>query len=243
MAGMSESCSHVAAFLFLIDAGIRFRKDTSCTDQRNSWMQPYQKDAEYLKITDIDFESASSKFERTLCSENSKGKKKTMHQSKQLNIPEPSDEEVHQFFDDLHSAGLSSAVLSVVEPFNSSFVTDISIKKLTNLFCTENTQLTWKEIVQKCQDVFSKLIITKCDAEKIERETKPQTKSKKWFAYRTGRITASNMKSVCNTDIDAPAVSAIKKICYPSSYKFSTPATEWGKENENLAKKKIYFSG
>ena len=43
-------------------------------------------------------------------------------------------------------------------------------------------------------------------------------------------ITASIMRSVCRTSVEKPALSLIKRICYPVP--FRSIATEWGKENE-----------
>lgn len=52
------------SFSFFIEANIRFRQESSGSHQRKSWLQPYQKNAEYLKIKDNDFESASSTLEQ-----------------------------------------------------------------------------------------------------------------------------------------------------------------------------------
>ena len=36
-------------------------------------------------------------------------------------------------------------------------------------------------------------------AKSVESETRLQSKSKLWFKYRAGRVTASRMKAVCRT--------------------------------------------
>lgn len=232
MAGMGEACSHIGGFLFLIEAGTNFKNGTTCTDKRNSWLQPYQKEVEYLKIKDIDFQSASAKYKRAL------NPKAPIAPKRKSSAIEPTDEEMHNFLSNLHDNNLSSAILTVVEPFSNNFITDVTIKKLTNLFSSQNTKLPWKELLGKCRDVEHKLCITKCESEKIELETRKQSKSKKWFDFRTGRITSSNMKAVCRTEVDAPSVSVIKKICYPFAHNFSTAATEWGKQHEKEARLK-----
>jgi hypothetical protein len=206
MTGMGEACSHIGAFLFFVDAGTRLKKDESCTDRKNVWLQPYVKEIEFSMIKDIDFQSASMKLK-------SKSSKYTKKQKIMPDVPEPSDDDIHQFFKNLDSAGLSSAILTVVEPFNNKFVSEeATIKKLTNLYCTENKNLAWQQLLDKCQEVVKRLVISKSDAEEIEKCTKAQYKSKKWFLYRTGRITASTMKVVSRTDIDCPAKSVLKKI-------------------------------
>ncbi|CAL8261311.1 unnamed protein product [Boreogadus saida] len=40
-----------------------------------------------------------------------------------------------------------------------------------------------------------------------------------WFDQKAGRVTASNIRAACHTDPDKPAVSLLKKLCYPVAYK------------------------
>lgn len=66
----------------------------------------------------------------------------------------------------------------------------------------------------------------------VESTTRMQSNCPKWYAYRTHRITASVMKTVCCTSIDTPSVSLIKMICYPDKHKFSTAATARGLQHK-----------
>ena len=43
------------------------------------------------------------------------------------------------------------------------------------------------------------------------------------------------MKSACHTDPASPSISLIKQICYPKQCSFSTTATRWGCEHEDIA--------
>ena len=38
MAGLGESCSHVAAILFWMETALRIRSDVSCTSIPNTWL-------------------------------------------------------------------------------------------------------------------------------------------------------------------------------------------------------------
>lgn len=40
-----------------------------------------------------------------------------------------------------------------------------------------------------------------------------------WYDQRAGRVTASNIRAACHTHLDKPAVSLLKKLCYPVAYK------------------------
>ena len=54
----------------------------------------------------------------------------------------------------------------------------------------------------------------------VEKESRKQFKSKTWFKYRSGRVTASRMQSVCSTNASHPSQTLIEQICYPESYGF-----------------------
>ncbi len=69
----------------------------------------------------------------------------------------------------------------------------------------------------------------------VEKETREQFKSKLWYKYRSGRITASKMKSACRTDPAQPSQSLIKQICYPQSFTFRSKPTDWGCKHEASA--------
>lgn len=69
----------------------------------------------------------------------------------------------------------------------------------------------------------------------VEKETRKQYM---WFKYRAGRVTASRMKSVCQSDVANPSQRRIKTICYPEAFGFKSSATCWGCTHENLAIKK-----
>lgn len=69
----------------------------------------------------------------------------------------------------------------------------------------------------------------------VEKVTRMQAESNKWFYFRTGRITASKFRSVCHANIALPPQSLIKQICHPLNSRFSTVATNWGCEHEKIA--------
>ena len=61
MAGLGESCTHVAALLFLIDATVRIRDSKTPTESKAYWLLPSSlKSVEYKEVKDIDFTSSKS---------------------------------------------------------------------------------------------------------------------------------------------------------------------------------------
>lgn len=73
-------------------------------------------------------------------------------------------------------------------------------------------------------------------AEEVEKETRQQSKSSKWFAFRAGRITASNAKAVCRTSVTTPSRSLVKRVCYPEATQFWSAPTSWGQQHEETAR-------
>ena len=75
-------------------------------------------------------------------------------------------------------------------------------------------------------------------AESVEMATRDQSKSKEWYRFRAGRITASRFKAACRTSTEKPSQSLIKAICYPKSSNFTSAATTWGCQHEQVAQER-----
>ena len=58
----------------------------------------------------------------------------------------------------------------------------------------------------------------------LEMMTQKQTKSRDWFRYRAGRMTAYRFRQILHTDPNQPCISLLKSICYPKPHRFSTKA-------------------
>ena len=77
MAGLGETCTHIAAVLFYLEAVHRFEEAKTCTQGLYTWSVPTLKKINYLSIKDIDLTSA-------------KGKKRKLDQSLEGVVPEES---------------------------------------------------------------------------------------------------------------------------------------------------------
>ena len=127
-----------------------------------------------------------------------------------------------------------------MSPFSDEFVpksqkvTPILPPPLTTLYSQQNEELTYNELINRCEEVV--ISLSREEILEIEKATRDQSSCDAWYAQRSGRITASKMKSACRTDPASPSVSLIDQICYPAKHKFSTEATRWGLENESTAK-------
>lgn len=62
MAGLGETCTHIAAVLFHLEAVVRIQGTMTCTESQCAWVVPsYVKSIDYQPIKNIDFTSAYGK--------------------------------------------------------------------------------------------------------------------------------------------------------------------------------------
>ena len=240
MAGLGETCTHIAAVLFYLEAVARLQGTKTVTESECSWIIPsYLKSAQYLPIKNIDFTSARGlkrKLDGAINNSESSGLSKeesAIHTT--VSQVESTSEELDLFFKDISMQGTSPAVLSLVTPYSDKFIPKSTSagfpKPLNSLYQPEYGELPYDELLEVCQAIC--ITITASMAESIEAATKAQSGSKLWFQYRAGRVTASRMKAVCHTN---ESKSLIKCICYPEVFSFTSKQTSWGCKHEKVAK-------
>ena len=123
-----------------------------------------------------------------------------------------------------------------------SYSEDYVPKPISKFFPTVLTELRDEQLISNVGELLEKcnlikLEVTAEQAKEVESATREQAKSKVWYRFRAGRITASKVKSVCKTNINmaSPAQSLIKGFCYPESSKFSSEARRLGCDHEKAA--------
>ena len=240
MAGLCEGCSHVGAVLFAVEAGVRIRDATTCTQETNKWLLPsHVREIPYLPVSEVDFTSAKKKQELMVEKQVTPMATTSNPGIQTTRTPAPTSEEQKSFFSSISGTAVKPAVLSLVTPFNEQYtckeIDNVPMPLPDSLFKEECIQLDYIELLQQCQQISVEVTPDECQA--IETSTRKQSQSKVWYQQRAGRITASNLKSACKTNTAKPAKSLVKSICYPEAHKFSTAATRWGREHEGRARK------
>ena len=124
-------------------------------------------------------------------------------------------------------------VLSLIKPYNEQFVTmsDHLPQLLPSIYDPSNLTKSYTELMEMGAD-FTMEEVTKDKVERLAQMTINQSRSKHWFRYRAGRITASRFRQVIHTDPHQPSLSLLSSICYPDVHAFSIEATKWGCEHE-----------
>ncbi|KAL3874200.1 hypothetical protein ACJMK2_037246 [Sinanodonta woodiana] len=217
----------------------RVVNDNCLTTAKSYWLLPSSvKGVTFRKCSEIDFTSAKNLKKKldtkiTACS----GHKAEVTPEKTASkkwTPEPKQDELSHFFSALNLCESKPAILSIVPEFSDSYIPQ-PVKEnfptvLSELRDDEALCMNYSELLKKCQKI--ELIVSEEQVKAVESATREQSNSKLWHRFRTGRITASKMKNVCNTDPTFPSQSLIKSICYPESYKFKSAATQCGCQHE-----------
>lgn len=237
MAGLGETCSHVGAVLFAIKAAVMLRESKTVTESPAYWLLPGGEPKEkYLEVDKIDFHSKvtiKQRLDITLAA----GKETPYRERQNLpNVAEPTDAELNSFLGELHAAGDKPVLLSVMENYAEFYAPASNTstgKPLSELYDEQCSLMTREQLLLHCSTIT--VHVTEREADEIEQQTKEQSKSKAWYRFRAGRITASQMKAVCRTSPDNPSRSLIQHICYPLSTGFTSKAATWGCDHEQQA--------
>lgn len=245
MAGLGESCSHVGAILFHIEATVRLSEKKTVTGEKAYWMLPSaQKNVAYAEVSNIDFtapQSLKKKFDESLaCLDDSMNEVPSATNNKEDNVKGPSQEKLSSFFKELSLCGSKPAILSLVAPYDDNYVPK-SLQEnvppiLRTMFNSNLLGMDRERILNYCAGVAKCLSNISADQQKqVEEITKQQQKSNLWYLFRAGRITASKMYAISHTSMDNPSLSLLKCICYPEITKFYSVATSWGCKLEEHA--------
>ena len=244
MAGLGESCSHIGALLFALEAVVKIRNAKTVTQDKAYWLLPSSVNkVKYETVQEIDFTSARTKKRKLDQSLNLTSTPPSVTKSRKdlPYVTPPTDLEIQNTFDQLHRTGKKPVILSLVDRYAENYIPKVlgsNFPLILPEVRDENYFTVQKpELFKRCKEIFQTLTVTDAEATNVETATKLQSQSRDWFRFRAGRITASVMKSVCHSDPEDPSQSLVKRICYPENYQFKTEATEWGSKHEIDAKK------
>lgn len=227
-------CSHVAAILFLLEyiwSTKSKENEKSCTEILAYWVKSGKKTLSPKKIGQISFSTTKA----TNPSQVPKNRKLTLNYLPMKKVH--SEQEAKPVLDMLFQTNPGSAILKICKPYCNQ-CREKSFPLCFHTLLNENKygSLRLHELIEEGKKLDLKL--SKDDILYIEEETRLQSKISSWYLYRTGRITASNAKSVCRVKTTTSNFSLISSICYPEQNKFSTAATKYGCDHEGVARKK-----
>ena len=207
MAGLGETCSHVASLLWATAAGVEKWDSLTVTQKSAYWvMPPAIKSVPYAQVGDIKFigKKPSSSTSDSLCHLPAK----KYDPWTVLPIQSESDE----LFSSLAECdGAKPAVLVIVPPYCDRYIpaalAEDLLFVLSDLYQKEYLSLGYRSLLQVAHN--TQLSLTTAQTKAVEAKTRGQAKSRIWYRMRAGRITAPNFKRARCIDPADPSKSLI----------------------------------
>ena len=163
MAGLGETCTHVAALLFTIETIVKLRDSRTVTQEKAYWLLPScMKNVDYKECKDIDFTSARTlkkKLDQKVDALGAFGdsRKDVLSKKKfRARTSSPTEEEVNDLFKSLAIGGAKCGIFSLVEPYADVFVPNAesdSFPPLLTDFREEAASTNYAELLKRCQEI------------------------------------------------------------------------------------------
>ena len=216
----------------------------SCTDKAAAWNNTYRKKVAPCRIAEMDFASGSHKGysnAQTPRRRFPKGSEKP-----DLNIQPDVTKALKKLWDINKSAVVFTTFPK--EQYAHDSETDTASEcedefdlnalpvNLTSVFDPNLQDASLCALREKGREIYQNIIqADSCQSFKyLEEQTRQQAQSPTWFAYRTGRITASRLHGIVTRKLSTPPDSLVQEIM---QYKdnVTTAATKWGTDMEKVA--------
>ncbi len=235
---LGESCSHVGALLFKLEAAVRagYTK-RACTEEACAWNNDFVKKVQPAPIANIHFYSTKAVNE---------SKRKKASKSSDL-TSSPSASEKEELLQQLSLLKDKSVVLHSFSGYADSFVPkNVPPKRaklpdtLRSLYSSSHSSLNPAEFERLVKRTFENMLVTQEVADYVFATTKKQAACNAWHEVRTGRITASSAHDVLHTNFLQPSTSLVKRICKESCINaVYAPSLQWGIDHEKTALKEL----
>ena len=231
----SAACSHVAATLFAVEDYVVHLKDPgSCTSRLQQWHKPTLHQHKPTPVCDANFRKQSCKLVQE------PHKERVLRPTIETFDPRPRQERsidfdrFEKFKNELESCGFKCGLLLQLTPASSDVQHDVQQDIHTQF------PLTKEELKVACSKVMETFQISHEAALELERQTRGQSASEKWYASRAGRITASNFGRVCKSTWfksrdDTKVQSLLKALISPARFSNPPLPIQWGIECEPKA--------
>ena len=240
MAGLSEVCNHVGAVLYkcMHEFPLTDDSDATCTSLPCKWIAPTKKVLP-AKLADIDFQIPQLDKCKSLLSQPKKRKTSTKIPKGIDLVSEPSIEVQEEFFHKLSQQKHRASILSIHAKYNEPYK-PLSVSKclpatISSLYDSKRENDSLDDLVNYSRRAKEEYTVTDSEVKTLEESTRLQYKCTLWGVHRAGRVTASNFKAAVHTNPEKPSLSLVRKLCYPSVFKFKSAATIWGCEHESDA--------
>ncbi|XP_047143880.1 uncharacterized protein LOC124817620 isoform X2 [Hydra vulgaris] len=229
MAGLGETCSHVAATLYKVEAAVRIGMTSSTpTDLPCQWNQTFVKNIVGSPVSQINLYSDAAK------------EKLTGKRTRKMPVS-PTNIEKYQFLSELKSVQPKTAALSLFKDFDTEFIhleSTVVAKlplSLRNFFNANYKSLDNEQLNSFFDEKIKDLKLNSDDIVYVKEATRNQSLCDSWYQVRVGRITGSTLYQVFHARVETPPKSLILNICSEKNITIKSPPIVWGRENEENA--------
>ena len=224
---LGETCSHVAAMLYNIEAAVRlgYTKDDTCTDVACRWNACYIDNVQPAPLSSI-----------LLYSTDAKSNLRPVRPDP--NMSEATVQEQQSFLSGLSKAGPNAIALCAFNEHNHGFRFQETKPRSTlprPLREWYRPDVMGDQREEYVMDALKGMMLTDEQIVVVEEMTRTQHSTVAWHQQRAGRITASFVHDVLATDIINPSRSLIKRICSSNNIELNVPALQWGRNYEKSA--------
>ena len=228
---LGESCSHVAALLFKVEAAVRLGyTKVACTDQACTWNACFVKDVKPATIAQTPFFREEAR--KAVESGSATKRRKTA-------IMDPLPPEAQQqFLQLLLTTKTLPVVLHCFDQTSGNFPRDKPVpivqlpQPLRNFFNPKNLELSPGDFAAKVSSLQAELVVSEEQCRYIYDVTKDQSECLTWYQQRAGRITASTAHRILRTNQQTPAPSLIKSVCSDSNAPVHAAPLQYGRQQE-----------
>ena len=194
MARLAEVCTHVAALLFWVEMSVKIHSSKTVTDQKAYWVTPSNNASlQPQELINIDFRSPQLKRKcietALITSPTNQLHEKNLPPKKKIMIEKPSENELSTFYSSLMQSEKKPAILRILPGFADKFKPDViqyENKLLTKSYSEELVNLSFDDLLIKCNNIYEKFTITQKEPLNIESKTRNQATSSKWYELRAG---------------------------------------------------------
>lgn len=123
MAGLDECCTHVAALLFYIECGVRYRESVTVTGVKAYWAVPVTKKVTYAPVHELNLTSAKSRkaeSDHVIADGNPPPTPKS-NIKKAIDVPVASDSEFLTFTQTFFDINPNAGLFKVLPHFQDQF--------------------------------------------------------------------------------------------------------------------------
>ena len=243
-AGLGQACSHVAAVLFRLESlklsnTTSIPEDRTCTGKLQQWNVPSKREVQPVPVSEITFFKAE--YGKT-----TKSKQPRINDSSSTSSQDEMANRMAEFVETVQAVCPSSGVLHFWDVADSREPTILSQDMLLQGECEKlilyNPSVPYSSQPSNDLTILSEVIEEYMEASEIspdlstfiESITKDQANSELWKLLHNGRLTSSIFGEIIHRRETTDSGSIIRRIMGYTRMEFSTPAIQWGKDNERV---------